>query len=162
MGSKMKAVRLFAPGDVRCVEIDVPKIENAGDVLIRVKSCGVCGSDIQRVMVKGAYHHPITIGHEFAGEVVECAKEVTDTQPGDRVTIMPLIPCGKCEHCMVGNYQLCDDYVYYGSRIEGAMAEYIRVSSNNILKLPENVDYEAGSMTDPAAIAIHAVKNFNI
>ena len=158
----MKAVRLFAPGDVRCVEKDIPKIENVDDVLIKVKSCGVCGSDILRVMVKGAYHHPITIGHEFAGEVVECAKGVDIVQPGDRATIMPLIPCGKCVHCIVGNYQLCDDYVYYGSRIEGAMAEYIRVSSNNILKLPENVGYEAGSMTDPAAIALHAVKNFNI
>jgi L-iditol 2-dehydrogenase len=158
----MKAVRLFAPGDVRCVEKNIPALENKEDVLIKVKSCGVCGSDIPRVMVKGAYHHPITIGHEFAGEVVECAKEVESTRPGDRVTVMPLIPCGICVYCKVGNYQLCDDYVYYGSRIEGAMAEYIVVSSNNILKLPDNVDYEAGSMTDPASIALHAVKNFVI
>ena len=158
----MKAVRLFAPGDVRCVEKNIPTVENEEDVLIKVKSCGVCGSDIPRVMVKGAYHHPITIGHEFAGEVVECAKAVNNTRPGDRVTVMPLIPCGKCVYCKVGNYQLCDDYVYYGSRIEGAMAEYILVSSNNILKLPDNVDYEAGSMTDPASIALHAVKNFEI
>jgi L-iditol 2-dehydrogenase len=158
----MKAVRLFAPGDVRCVEINIPKIENRDDVLIRVKSCGVCGSDIPRVMVKGAYHHPITIGHEFSGEVVECAEDASGTVPGDRVTVMPLIPCGKCVYCKIGNYHLCDDYVYYGSRIEGAMAEYILVSSKNILKLPDNVDYEAGSMTDPASIALHAVKNFNI
>jgi L-iditol 2-dehydrogenase len=75
---------------------------------------------------------------------------------------MPLIPCGKCEYCKIGNYVLCEDYTYYGSRIDGAMAQYIRVSAPNVLKLPPNVDYETGSMTDPAAVALHAVSKARI
>jgi L-iditol 2-dehydrogenase len=162
MQKKMRAVRLFAPGDVRCVETETPGLINPDDVIVQVKSCGVCGSDIQRVMVKGAYRHPITIGHEFSGTIVETGPGVKTPAVGDGVTVMPLIPCGKCEYCKIGNYVLCEDYTYYGSRIDGAMAQYIRVSAPNVLKLPPNVDYETGSMTDPAAVALHAVSKARI
>lgn len=158
----MRAVRLYVPGDVRCDEVDIPQIEKEDDVIVKVKSCGVCGSDIPRVMVKGAYHYPITIGHEFAGEVVEVGKGVINVKGGDRVTVMPLIPCGKCKYCKIGQTVLCDDYEYYGSRIDGAMAEYIRVSANNCLKIPEGVDYEMASMTDPISVAVHAVRKLEI
>ena len=67
----MRAVRLFAPGDIRCVDVPIPELGSPDEVIIKVKSCGVCGSDIMRVMEKGSYNYPITIGHEFAGEVVE-------------------------------------------------------------------------------------------
>jgi L-iditol 2-dehydrogenase len=162
MSKKMRAVQLFAPGDVRCVEVDVPQIKKSNDVIIKVKSCGVCGSDIPRVMVKGAYHYPITIGHEFAGQVTEVGPEVKNVGPGDRVTIMPLIPCGKCNYCRIGEAVLCDDYEYYGSRIDGAMAEYISVCADNILKLPAGVDYESGCMTDPVSVALHATRKLDI
>lgn len=155
---QMRAVRLFAPGDVRCVEVDKPQIEESDDILVKVKSCGVCGSDIPRVTEKGAHEMPITIGHEFAGIIEETGSGVIDFREGDRVTIMPLIPCGECNYCQIGKYMLCDDYAYYGSRIDGAMAEYIRVKANNLLKLPKNVDYEMGSMTDPASVALHAIR----
>ena len=79
MAQKMRAVRLFAPKDIRCVEVDVPHIEKDTQVLIKVKSCGVCGSDIPRVMVKGTYHFPTTIGHEFAGQIVDCGDKVKNT-----------------------------------------------------------------------------------
>ena len=162
MKETMRAVRLFSPGDVRCVETPVPRIAEPDDVLVRVKSCGVCGSDIPRVMVKGAYHHPITIGHEFAGEIVETGTEADGLHPGDRVTVMPLIPCGKCDFCAVGDYVLCNDYAYYGSRIEGAMAEYVSVKAANVLKLPASVDFESASMTDPASVALHATRRHHI
>lgn len=162
MAQKMKAVQLFAPGDVRCVEVDVPQIEKGNDVIIKVKSCGVCGSDIPRVMSKGAYRYPITIGHEFAGQVMEVGKEVDHVEPGERVTIMPLISCGKCKYCKIGEAVVCDNYDYYGSRIDGAMAEYISVCADNIIKLPSGVDYESGSMTDPVSVALHAVRKTEI
>ena len=158
----MRAVRLFAPADVRCVEVDVPQIESASDVIVKVISCGVCGSDIDRVMVKGAYHYPITIGHEFAGEVVDVADDVKTLKPGDRVTVMPLIPCGKCKYCRIGQYITCDSYDYYGSRIDGAMAEFIRVSSDNILKIPDVIDFDSAAMTDPVSVALHVVRQANI
>jgi L-iditol 2-dehydrogenase len=162
MAKKMRAVRLFGIGDVRCVEVDVPTVEKRDDVLIKVKSCGACGSDIPRVMVKGAYHYPITIGHEFAGQVVEFGDGVKNLTIGDRVTVMPLIPCGECDYCRVGQHVLCDQYQYYGSRIDGAMAEYIKVSASTILKLPPGVDYEMGSMTDPTSVALHAIRKAGI
>ena len=158
----MRAVRLFSPGDVRCVQTPVPRISAPDDVLIRVRSCGVCGSDVPRVMVKGAYRHPITIGHEFAGEVVEVGAAVTGVHPGDRVTVMPLTPCGTCPSCRVGNYTLCTDYDYYGSRSDGAMAELVTVKAANVLAVPGPVDFESASMTDPASVALHAVRRHHL
>jgi len=158
----MRAVRLFAPGDVRCVEVDQPVLERQDEVVIKVSACGVCGSDIIRVMEKGAYTYPITIGHEFAGEVVEVGRETGNLQPGDRVTVTPLIPCGKCNYCQIGKYVLCANYKYYGTRIDGAMAEYIKVCGSNVLKLPDGVEYEAGAMTDPVSVALHAVRKAEI
>ncbi|PKM70587.1 MAG: galactitol-1-phosphate 5-dehydrogenase, partial [Firmicutes bacterium HGW-Firmicutes-18] len=158
----MRAVRLFAPRDVRCVEVERPQIEKNNDVIIKVKACGVCGSDIMRVAEKGTYSYPITIGHEFAGDIVSIGNRVQNLNPGERVTVMPLIHCGYCNYCRVGEYALCDNYKYYGSRIDGAMAEYIRVKADNVLKLPNNVDYEAGAMTDPVAVALHAVRKIKL
>jgi L-iditol 2-dehydrogenase len=162
MVGKMKAVRLFAPGDIRCVEIDRPVINKDDDVIIKVKACGVCGSDIIRVMEKGAYYHPITIGHEFSGIVDQVPDKVSHIEVGDRVTVMPLIPCGKCRYCQVGEFVMCDEYAYYGSRMDGAMAEYIKVSVDNILPLPVNVDFEEGSTTDPASVSLHAIRKLDL
>ncbi len=154
----MRAVRLFAPGDVRCVEVEKPKREKPDDGIIKVSACGVCGSDILRVMKKGAYRYPITVGHEFAGVVEEAGPAAGNVAPGDRVTVMPLIPCGHCDYCRIGQYVMCTNYEYYGSRIDGAMAEHVRVSAANILKIPEGVSFESAAMTDPASIALHAVR----
>ena len=162
MSEKMRAVRLYAPGDVRCVEVDIPAIEKVNDVIVKVKSCGVCGSDIPKVMVKGAYHYPITIGHEFAGKVISVGSDVKSLLPGDRITVMPLLNCGKCDYCKIGQAVMCDDYDYYGSRTDGAMAEYVRVRAENCLLLPPKVDYEMGSMTDPASVALHAIRKAGI
>lgn len=162
MGKKMRAVQLFAPGDVRCMEVDVPQIIDGKDVIVKVKSCGVCGSDIPRVMSKGAHKYPITIGHEFSGEVVEIGKDVLNVVVGDRVTVMPLIPCKKCSYCKIGEAAVCDNYDYYGSRKNGAMAEYVSVCADNIIKLPPEVDFEAGCMTDPSSVALHAARKADI
>jgi len=158
MTGKMRALRLFKPGDIRCVSVDIPEIERGSEVKIKVKCCGVCGSDIPRVMVKGTYNFPTTIGHEFAGEVIEVGADVKHLEVGDRVTAMPMLPCGTCPYCKVGKSHMCDTYDYYGSRRDGAMAEYIVVESANCLKLPSNVDYEMGCMTDPVSVGLHAVR----
>lgn len=131
-------------------------------MIIKVKACGVCGSDIMRVMEKGAHRYPITIGHEFAGDIVSIENKVQNLKLGDRVTVMPLIHCGYCNYCRAGEYVPCDNYKYYGSRIDGAMAEYILVNADNVLKLPDNVDYEAGAMTDPVAVALHAARKIRL
>lgn len=157
----MKAVRLHAPGDLRVEEVPIPRI-GEHQVLIRVRAVGVCGSDPGRVMKKGTYSYPMTIGHEFSGEVVEVGPKVTACKPGDRVTVAPLIPCGTCDYCKVGKFNLCDRYSYYGSRVDGAMAEYVAVEECDILLLPEGLDFESGACTDPVAIAFHAMRQGDV
>lgn len=153
----MRAVRLHAPGDVRCEEVPVPEIQ-PDEVLLKVQAVGICGSDPARVMKKGTYSYPMTLGHEFSGEVVEVGQAVSGVKVGARVTVAPLIPCMECPYCQVGSYQLCEDYSYYGSRVNGALAEYVAVKAANLLELPDEVDYETGACTDPAAIALHAIR----
>lgn len=157
MNGKMRAVRLYAPGDLRCVEVPIPQLKE-DEVLIKVKAVGICGSDPGRVMVKGTYSFPTTIGHEFGGQITKCGSEVTGWQPGDRVTIVPLIPCYQCEYCKIGEYTLCDNYSYYGSREDGALADYIKVKADNLLRLPDNVSDEEGACTDPSSVALHALR----
>ena len=157
----MKAVKLYEPGNLQVEEIEIPKISST-EVLIKVKAVGICGSDIPRALVKGAYYKGLTLGHEFAGEIVECGTDAVEWAVGDRVTIAPLVPCRKCKYCKQGKYGLCDTYDYYGSRTDGAMAHYIKVRKENILKLDDSISYDAGAMVDPAANAVHGLWRGNL
>lgn len=152
----MRAVKLYEPGNLQ-VEVVGRPIIGADEVLVEVKAVGICGSDIPRVLSKGAYYEGLAIGHEFSGQIVEVGADIRDWYVGDRVTVAPLIPCDQCNYCKEGFYSLCDNYSYYGSRTEGAMADYIKVCPNNLLKLPDSVSYEEGAMVDPAANAIHGL-----
>jgi L-iditol 2-dehydrogenase len=155
-GDMMAAV-LHAPGDLRYEKWNIPKT-GARDVLLRIRAAGNCGSDLHRIMVDGTYYFPCIPGHEFSGEISGIGNEVRDLAVGDRVTAAPLIPCMQCEWCLQGQYNLCEDYDYVGSRSDGAFAEYMRIPAANIIKLPDNVDFEEGAMTDPAAVALHAIQ----
>ncbi|HEY8347403.1 MAG TPA: galactitol-1-phosphate 5-dehydrogenase [Symbiobacteriaceae bacterium] len=153
----MKAVRLHSPGDLRVEDVPIPT-PGPHDLLVQVGAAGVCGSDIPRAMVVGAHKMPITLGHEFSGTVVEVGKEVKGFVPGDRVTVAPLIPCNTCRWCRSGNYSLCERYDYFGSRRDGAFAEFVTVPEGNAVKLPENIPLETAALCDPASIAVHAFK----
>ena len=159
--SKMKAANLYAPGDIRVGEVCIPEPNN-GEALIKVKACGVCGSDLSRIMKTGAYHYPIIPGHEFSGEIVALRNTNNNFKIGDRVTVFPLIPCYKCEYCEIGEYQLCNSYGYLGSRLNGAFAEYVLAPIENILKIPENISFETAAMTDPTSVALHAIRKLDI
>ena len=87
-------------------------VRQAGEVLLKVHACGICGSDLPRVFTKGTYHFPTIPGHEFAGEIVEADDP---SLVGRRAAVFPLLPCRKCEACQVGEYAQCSDYDYYGS-----------------------------------------------
>ncbi|MGM8212707.1 galactitol-1-phosphate 5-dehydrogenase [Virgibacillus sp. W0430] len=152
----MKAVKLYEPGNIQVEEVEIPSL-SIDEVLIKVKAVGICGSDIPRALNKGAYYEGLTLGHEFAGQIVECHSSVKGWKKGDRVTVAPLVPCRRCQYCEQGNYSLCKDYNYYGSRTDGAMADYIKVDYKNLLAIPNNVTYEAGAMVDPAANAVHGL-----
>ena len=147
-------MNLYGVNDLRYDDVPVPEPQ-AGEVLLRVRACGICGSDVPRVFTKGTYHFPTIIGHEFAGEVAwaEDASLV-----GRRASVFPLLPCGTCPACQTGHYAQCSHYGYYGSRQDGGMAEYLAVKKENLCFLPEGVSYEAAAMNEPAAVALHALK----
>ncbi len=152
----MKAVRLYSPGDLRVEDVKIPSVAE-DEVLIKVKAVGVCGSDIPRVNTYGAHISPITIGHEFGGEVLELGSAVKNFKIEDHVTVAPLIPCFKCEWCKMGEYSLCEDYDYYGSRREGAMAQYIAVKEKNLIKVINTVSFDSIATVDPCANALHGM-----
>jgi len=153
----MNALVLHAVGDARLQRVPKPAA-GPGEVLVRVGFCGVCGSDIPRTFVKGTYHFPTICGHEFAGTVEACGREVEGYRPGDRVVIFPLLWCGKCSSCELGNYVQCSDYDYFGSRRDGGFAQYVSVPPKNLVPVPDGVSMEAASMTEPCAVALHALK----
>jgi L-iditol 2-dehydrogenase len=155
-GTMMGAV-LHAPGDVRFEEVPVPVI-GPRDVLLQVKAAGSCGSDLKRIMVEGTWILPCIPGHEFSGVIAELGKDVQGFSLGERVTAAPMLPCFRCEWCQQGQYNMCEDYDYVGSRSHGAFAQFIKIPAFNLVKLPDTVSDEAAAMTDPASVALHALR----
>jgi len=148
---------LHAVGDLRCEEVADPA-PKPGEVLVKVRACGVCGSDLPRVFDKGTYHFPTIPGHEFAGEVTAVGTGADADLVGRGVAVFPLIPCGKCAMCAVGAFAQCEDYDYLGSRSDGAFAEYVCVPAWNLVPIPAGVSFEEAAMLEPAAVALHAVR----
>jgi L-iditol 2-dehydrogenase len=157
----MKACVLHSIGDLRYEEVEDPHPE-AGEVLLRVDACGVCGSDIPRVFEKGTYRFPTIPGHEFSGTVLQCGEGVDPKWVGKQVVVFPLIPCRKCAYCQAGRYALCEDYDYLGSRSDGAFAEYVVAPEWNLTPVPAGVSQEQAAMTEPAAVAVHALRQAGV
>ncbi len=111
----------------------------------------------QRVFHHGTYHFPLIPGHEMAG-IIEAVEGPGPRRPGERVTIFPLIPCRQCIYCEIGAYGQCTSYDYLGSRSDGGFAEYVRAPQANLLPLPEGVSLADAALTEPAAVAFHAVR----
>ena len=149
------ALNLHNINDLRYEKISIPK-RGADEVLVKVCSAGICGSDLDRVYGHGAYRYPIVIGHEFAGRIEESDEE---SERGKRVCVFPILPCFRCQSCQKGEYATCSDYNYYGSRCNGGFSEYINVKRWNLVYLPDNVSYEEGAMCEPLSVGRHmAVK----
>lgn len=161
MEGKMKAAVLYGLGDFRTELVDIPQI-NDEEVLIMVKYCGICGSDVPRSMISGARKYPLILGHEFAGEVAEVGANTDHLGPGDRVVVAPLVPCGQCEHCKATDYGLCDNYNIIGTGSNGAFAEYVKVPKEHVLKIDESLEFETAAGIEPATIGYHGLQKANI
>ena len=153
----MEALVLHDVGDLRLERIPIPSLAE-GEVRVRIGFCGVCGSDIPRIFAKGTYSFPTVCGHEFAGTVDTCGPGVNNFAPGDAVVVFPLLWCGTCAACERGKYVQCDDYGYLGSRSDGAFAEFVVAPKENLIPVPAGVALEAAAMTEPAAVALHALR----
>jgi 2-desacetyl-2-hydroxyethyl bacteriochlorophyllide A dehydrogenase len=158
----MQAAVYEGIGDIRIRSIPDPE-PAPDDIVMRVKACGICGSDLHSYTT-GAFVKPGQVmGHEFSGEVVEVGGNVQDIAVGDRVTAMPFNACYRCAPCLRGDYHLCANLggqtIAYG--LPGGFAEYLRVPratlGRNVFALPDNLDYAAGATVEPLAVAVHAV-----
>lgn len=152
----MKALVLEKIGKLEYKEVDKPTPQK-GEVLVAVKACGICGSDIPRAYRDGAHNMPLVIGHEFSGCVESVGKGVSSTWIGKNVGVFPLIPCRKCRPCLNRQYEMCRHYDYLGSRSNGGFAECVVVPEWNLIELPEGISYEAAAMIEPMAVAVHAM-----
>lgn len=158
--SKMKALVLHNIGDLRLDEIDVPQIKEES-VLLHIKNCGICSSDIERVFINGTYHFPTIPGHEFSGEIVGVYDDKDKDLLGKKASVFPLLPCRKCSACKDEKYAQCANYNYFGSRCDGGFSEYLVVPKWNLVFF-DNMDYDVAALCEPAAVALHATKKINI
>lgn len=158
--SKMRVALMSEIGRIQIVERDIPEPKD-DEVLVKVKHCGICGSDIH-YFEKGRIGSfivtkPIVLGHECAGEVVEAGKKVTTLKKGDLVALEPGIPCGRCEFCKKGLYNLCPDVVFLATPpYDGAFCEYISYPSNMAFKLPKGMSTLEGALIEPLSVGFHA------
>ena len=155
----MKSAVFYGKHDLRVEEHEMPKV-GPKDVLIQVKACGVCGTDVHIYEGdKGAAEvtPPTILGHEFSGVIAEVGSEVTNYKAGDRVCIDPNCYCGACEPCRNGVVHYCEYMIGYGTTVNGGFAEYCAVNERQVYKLGDNTSFEQGAMTEPVACCLHGM-----
>lgn len=153
----MKAAVLHAKNDLRYEEIAKPEISGE-EILINVKATGICGSDMPRVLGDASHYYPNVFGHEFSGVIAEIGEDVKkEFEVGDKVTAAPLKPCHECDNCLKGDYALCKNYSFVGSREFGTWAEYVKVPAVNVVKLPQQVSFIEGAFIEPITVALHGL-----
>lgn len=157
----MKALLLSEYKELNVTDFDKPEV-GAKDVLVQVKACGICGSDIHGYDgSSGRRIPPLVMGHEAAGVVAEVGDGVTAFKPGDHVTFDSTVSCGECYFCRRGNINLCDNRMVLGVscgeyRRHGAFAEYVSVPQHICYRLPNDLPFEHAAMIEAVSVAVHA------
>ncbi len=160
----MRAAQLKEPGKaLELVEVPIPR-PGKGEILLKVKAAGICSSDLHYQDGRSQVTKlPITLGHEVAGEVVECGEEVSGLTPGDRVCIFYLVTCGSCMACCTGNDNYCSEAKMLGKNIDGGFAEYLVIPARNAFAFPESIPFaQAALLTDAVATPFHAFNRAGI
>jgi len=153
----MKGIFFEKPGHL-ILRDDLPKPQISEDeVLIKVKNCGICGSDVSSYKNGAMSSQQIILGHEFSGEIVELGTNVYNVKIGDRVTANPNIPCLDCYFCKQGLENMCIHNTK-GITHDGALAEFISVRFDRLHHLPDGMSYEEGALIEPLSNAVYAVK----
>lgn len=160
MGKKMKAAIMNGKRDVAIGEIDKPIPQN-NEVLVKIEAVGICGSDLHYYSVGKIgdllVKTPFILGHECAGTIVEVGPGVDNLAAGDRVALEPGLPCGTCEFCKNGKYNICPEVRFLATPpVDGSFVDYIAYPSNWVFKLPANMDAIEGALIEPLAVGIHA------
>lgn len=161
----MKALRWHGRKDVRYEDTPEPS-PGPGEVKVKINLAGICGTDLKEYTdgpcMIAVDKVPLTLGHEFAGRVVEVGEGVTNFKVGERVTAMGYWFCGECYYCKKSLYNLCINGGFSGLSVDGCMAEYMLAPSYSVYKLPDSVSDEVGTLVEPLAVAVHAVRQGNV
>lgn len=155
----MKAAVFYGKQDIRVEELPRPE-PHAGEVLIRVHACGICGTDVHIFNGdEGAAKTPsgTVLGHEFAGEVVCVGESVTEVKAGDRVCVDPNWLCNDCYYCKSGIGHFCEDMQGIGTTMNGGFAEYCVVPVSQVYPFPATLPYQKAAMTEPVACCLHGI-----
>jgi len=169
MKGKMKAQVFYEPLKMEYEEVDIPQI-GVDEVLVKVRACGICGSDIAYYWGMSPLETkdgkgPLVLGHEISGEIVEIGDlpgQLGLFEVGDRVGIDPVQYCNACEVCKQGRVNLCENKSVLGVSVDGGFAEYVKSKYTSVLKLPEGVSLEQGAFIEPLADAMYAVEKLDV
>ena len=154
----MYAIKYDGPRKVQCVEIDKPQA-GENDALIKVRSAGICGSDIGAFRgTNGLVTYPRIIGHEVAGEILSIPEHnKKGLKAGDHVIVDPYLYCGSCYPCSIGRTNCCTDLKVLGVHAEGGMSEYFVHPADMLWKLPKDMPWELAPIAEPLTIALHGI-----
>lgn len=158
----MQALELVAPQRIELGEMPDPPAPKAGEVAVRIRAVGVCGSDmhfyLEECCAGTPAAYPMVLGHEPAGEVVAVGEGVEGLKAGDRVAVEPAISCGGCEFCRAGRRNLCERVEFMGGiQRPGLLREYAVAPAENILKVPDSMSFATAAMIEPVAVLLHAM-----
>ena len=158
-----RASTIEQPGRFEIVEAE-ERTPQPGEVQVRVRNCGICGSDLHALHRPQGWTAGRTPGHEIAGEVVavgdgdEGLRAGDPVRAGDRVCVEPLLYCGACEYCLAGSYQLCPQRTLLGVGAPGGFAEFVTVPARIVYRLPDGVGFALGALAEPLAVAVHGLR----
>ncbi len=152
----MKAIQLLGKNHIELRNVPVPRT-GEGEMLVRVRAASICGTDVR--MYRNGYRNvsednPLTLGHEFAGEIAELGAGVRGYQIGQRVSVAPNIGCGTCDMCVSGNTHLCEHYAAFGVTMDGGFAEYVRIpreaiEQGNVSPMEAGISFQEAALVEP-------------
>jgi len=169
MNNKMKAALFYGKKeDMRIESVPLPEI-GEGDVLLKVRASGICGSDARSYFngIKERYKIPVIFGHELTAEIYRTGAKVQGYSPGERVVVAPIYGCGQCEFCVSGKENLCENVVVIGCTFDGGYAEYMVIPEKGVergalVKIGDDVSDFAGTMIEPVSCCLHGLKQLHI
>jgi L-iditol 2-dehydrogenase len=162
----VKAAVFYGPGDIKIEDIPIPVVSEH-EILVKVRAAAICGTDLRIYKGTKRIKTPRIIGHEFSGDIESIGSGVDDFSVGDRVTVYPVIACGKCYACMMGRSNICIRRPTIGYEYDGGFAEYIKIPreavvSGSVIKLPNNVSYEEAAISEPLAACLNGMRRLNV
>ncbi len=153
----MKQAVMTAPGRIEIRSVQ-PPAPGAGEVLLRIRRIGICGSDMHVYHGRHPYtSYPVVQGHEFCATVEAVGAGVGGLEPGQKVTALPQVVCGSCPPCRRGDYHICNELKVQGFQAGGVAQELFVTSAEKVVPLPESFSLEQGALVEPASVAVHAV-----